>query len=53
MEELIQRSVVGTGGFLATLGLSGVNDVLGFCVAVATVTYMSLSIYRIIKEMQD
>ena len=33
MEDVIYKSTIGTGGFIATMELSPVNEVLGFCVA--------------------
>ena len=52
MEEIIYRSAIGTGGFIATLELSPVNEVLGFCVGLATFIYMSASAIKVIKELR-
>ena len=51
MEEIISRASLGTGGFLATIGLAEVNAFLSFMVAVATLVYMSLSIYKLLKKL--
>jgi len=52
MEDIIFRSAIGTGGFIATLELSPVNEVLGFCVGLATFLYMSVSAIKVIKELR-
>ena len=52
MEDIIYRSAIGTGGFIATLELSPVNELLGFCVGLATFIYMSASAIKAIKELR-
>ena len=52
MEDIIYRSAIGTGGFIATLELSPVNEVLGFCVGLATFIYMSASAIKVINELR-
>jgi len=52
MEDIIYKSAIGTGGFIATLELSPVNEVLGFCVGLATFIYMSASAIKVIKELR-
>jgi hypothetical protein len=51
MEDIIYRSAIGTGGFIATIELASVNEVLGFCVGLATFLYMSASAIKVIKEL--
>jgi hypothetical protein len=51
MEDVIFRSFIGTTGFFATIGLSPVNEVLGFCVGVATFLYMASSAIKVIREL--
>lgn len=46
MEEIITRSSIGTGGFLATLGLSEFNELISIAVGLATLIYMVISIYK-------
>jgi len=53
MEDIIFRSAIGTSGFLATISLSPVNEALGFCVGVATFTYMTASAIKVIKELRN
>jgi hypothetical protein len=52
MEDIIYRSVVGVSGFFATIGLTPVNEILGFCVGVATFVYMTASAVKVIKELR-
>tara|TARA_R110002074_G_scaffold372_3_gene1790 strand:+ start:2194 stop:2358 length:165 start_codon:yes stop_codon:yes gene_type:complete len=52
MEDIIYKSTIGTGGFIATLELSPVNEVLGFCVGLATFLYMAASAIKVIKELR-
>ena len=51
MDDIIYRSLIGTFGFFATIELTPVNEVLGFCVGVATLAYMSASAIKVIKEL--
>jgi uncharacterized membrane protein (Fun14 family) len=50
MEDIISKSLVGTGGFFASLGLAQFSEVVSVIVGLATLTYMVLNIYKIIKE---
>lgn len=52
MEDIIYKSTIGTGGFIATIGLSPVNELLGFLVGLATFLYMSASAIKVIKELR-
>jgi hypothetical protein len=52
MEDIIFRSTIGTGGFIATIELTPVNEVLGFCVGLATFIYMTASAIKVIKELK-
>ena len=51
MEDIIYKSIIGTGGFIATVELSPVNETLGFCVGLATFIYMSASAIKVIIEL--
>jgi hypothetical protein len=51
MEDIIYKSIIGTGGFIATVEISPVNGTLGFCVGLATFIYMSASAVKVIKEL--
>ena len=50
MDDIINRSFIGTGGFLATLGLAELSEFLSVLVALATLCYMGLSIYKLLQE---
>ena len=52
MEDIIYKSIIGTGGFIATIELAPINEVLGFCVGLATFLYMSASAIKVIKELR-
>ncbi len=51
MEDVISRATLGTGGFLATIGLQSINSVVSLLVGLATLAYMALSIYKILKKL--
>jgi hypothetical protein len=52
MEDIIYKSTLGTGGFLATLSLTPINEILGFVVGIATLVYMTASAVKVIKELK-
>jgi hypothetical protein len=53
MEDIIYKSIIGTGGFIATLGLTPVNEVLGFLVGISTLVYMTVSAIKAIKDLRN
>ncbi len=52
MEDIIYKSTIGTGGFIATIELASINELLGFCVGLATFLYMAASAIKVIKELR-
>jgi hypothetical protein len=52
MEDIIFKSTIGTGGFIATVELAPVNEALGFCVGMATFLYMTASAIKVIRELR-
>jgi hypothetical protein len=52
MSDIIYRSTIGTGGFIATIELAPVNEILGFAVGLVTFIYMSVSAIKVIKELR-
>ena len=52
MEDIIYKSTIGTGGFIATIELASINELLGFCVGLATFIYMSASAIKVINELR-
>lgn len=52
LDDVIYKSCLGTGGFFATIGLTPINELLGFCVGLATLVYMTASAIKVIKELR-
>ena len=52
MHDIIYKSTIGTGGFIATIELGHINDLLGIAVGLATLVYMTGSAIKIIKELR-
>jgi len=53
MEDIIYKSTIGTGGFIATIELSHINDLLGLVVGLATLVYMTASAVKVIREIKN
>jgi hypothetical protein len=53
MQDIVYKSTIGTGGFIATIELSHVNEILGLVVGLATLVYMTASAVKVIKELKD
>ena len=51
-EDIIYKSTIGTGGFIATIELGQVNEILGLVVGLATLVYMTASAVKVIKELR-
>lgn len=51
-EDMIYKSTIGTGGFIATVELGQVNSILGLFVGLATLVYMTASAVKVIKELK-
>jgi hypothetical protein len=52
MQDILYKSTIGTGGFIATLEL-GYSNPLGMAVGFATLIYMTASAVKVIKELID
>jgi len=52
MNDIIYKSTIGTGGFIATIELATVNEILVFCVGISTFLYMTVSAIKVIKELR-
>jgi|TARA_Y100000052_G_C2951585_1_gene87601 hypothetical protein len=52
METMI-RGTVGSTGFFACMGLQSVNSFVSLLVGVATIAFLGLSIYKLIKELKE
>ena len=53
MNDIIYKSTIGTGGFIATIELGQINELLGLVVGLATLVYMTASAIKVIKELKD
>lgn len=53
MHDNIYKSTIGTGGFIATIELSHINDLLGLVVGLATLVYMTASAVKVIREIKN
>ena len=53
MEEIIYRSSVGVSGFIASIWLQGIDQVISLSVGLATLTFMVLSIIKIVRELKN
>ena len=52
MDDIITKSFIGTSGFLASIGLAPISEVVSLTVGLATLVYMGLNIWKLVKEMQ-
>jgi len=52
-DDIIYKSTIGTGGFIATIELGHVNDILGLVVGLATLVYMTASAIKVIRELKN
>jgi hypothetical protein len=53
MQDIVYKSTIGTGGFIATIELGHINELLGLVVGLATLVYMVASAVKVIKELQE
>jgi hypothetical protein len=53
MQDIVYKSTIGTGGFIATIELGSINELLGLVVGLATLVYMTASAVKVIKELQN
>tara|TARA_Y100000114_G_scaffold125067_1_gene121000 strand:- start:15 stop:179 length:165 start_codon:yes stop_codon:yes gene_type:complete len=51
--DTIIRGAVAPAGFFACLELQSVNAFVSLLVGVATITFLALSIYKLIKELKS
>jgi len=52
MNDIIYKSTIGTGGFIATIELAPINEVLGMIVGLSTLVYMTASAIKVIRELR-
>lgn len=53
MEEIIYRSSVGVSGFIASIWLQGIDQLISLSVGLATLTFMILSIIKIVRDLKN
>ena len=53
MQDIVYKSTIGTGGFIATIELGSINELLGLVVGLATLVYMTASAVKVVKELID
>ena len=53
MHDILYKSTIGTGGFVATVELNHINELLGLVVGLATLVYMTASAIKVIKELNN
>ena len=53
MQDIVYKSTIGTGGFIATIELGQINELLGLVVGLATLVYMTASAVKVIKELKN
>lgn len=51
--DTMLRGAVAPAGFFACLELQSVNAFVSLLVGVATITFLALSIYKLIKELKS
>jgi hypothetical protein len=53
MHDIIYKSTIGTGGFIATIELGNVNELSGIIAGLATFVYMTVAAIKIIRELRN
>jgi len=49
MSDIIEKTSIGTLGFFSSVGIAEVNAILSALVAIMTIVYLGVSIYKKIK----
>ena len=50
MNDIIEKGCVGTIGFISSVGMANVNQILSAIVAILTIVYLAVSIIRKLEE---
>ena len=53
VETATIKTSVGVGGTLATVGLESISEIVSIFVGLATISYMTVSIAKVIKKWND
>lgn len=49
MSDIIEKTTIGTLGFISSVGIAEVNAILSAAVALMTIVYLGVSIYKKLK----
>ena len=53
MHDIIYKSTIGTGGFIASIELGNLHALSGTLAGLATFVYMTIAAIKLIKELQN
>ena len=53
MQDIVYKSTIGTGGFIATIELGHINELLGLVVALATLDYITSCAVKVNSTLQE
>jgi len=53
MNDIIYKSTIGTGGFIASIELGNLHALSGTLAGLATFVYMTIAAIKLIKELQN
>jgi len=53
MQDVIYKSTIGTGGFIASIELGNINELSGTLAGLTTFMYMTFAAIKVIKELID
>ena len=53
MHDIIYKSTIGTGGFIASIELGNINELSGTIAGLATFVYMTVAAIKIIRELRN
>lgn len=53
MHDIIYKSTIGTGGFIASIELGNINELSGTLAGLATFVYMTFAAIKLIKELNN
>ena len=53
MHDIIYKSTIGTGGFIASIELGNLHALSGTLAGLATFVYMTIAAIKLIKELRN
>lgn len=51
MTDIIHKSTIGTGGFIASIELGNIHEISGTIAGLATFVYMTVAAIKIVTEL--